>query len=173
MKSIALTCTLFILTGCYSPPDINSIKAEFISERASFEALNTLIKEDSAGELCFAVGHEHIGEFWKSGDLWHKSSDYTRKIKLETVLKEVGLSEKRYVQYMELFKVTGSHRVSHCKEIGWSRIIMAASGLGISGCLTSININDNLSVPESDITESYSSEITPIVDGWYINHDCT
>lgn len=174
MKFIALTFILIILAGCYSPPDINKMKVKFISEKKSFEALNSLIKEDSTGEQCFAVGHEHIGEFWETSDgLWYKSSEYSRKIPIEKVLNEVGISEVRYARYMALFKATGSQRISHCLESGWSRIILNASGLGVSGCLTSININGNLSIPNSDITKSYSSEITPIIEGWYINHDCT
>lgn len=173
MKFIALTFILTILSGCYSPPDINEMKAKFISEKKSFEALNSLIKEDSAGEQCFAVGHERLGEFRKTSDgSWYKRKS-SRKISMEKVLEEIGISEARYVQYMTLFKATGSQRISHCLESGWSRIIMNASGLGVSGCLTSININGNLSIPNSDITKSYSSEITPIIEGWYINHDCT
>ena len=174
MNYITLVLTLSMLVGCYRPPDLIKMKTNFVSEKKSFEELNSLIKEDAEEEQCFAVGHENIGEFWKtSNDLWYKSSEHSRKIPIEKVLEEVGIPEARYAQYMALFKETGSQRISHCKEIGWSRIIMSASGLGISGCLTSININDNLNIPKSDIAESYASEITPIIEGWYINHDCT
>lgn len=174
MKCITLILVLTVLAGCYRAPDINSMKANFVSEKKSFEELNSLIKEDTAEEQCFAVGYENIGNFWKTTDgLWYKSGEPSRKISIKTVLEEVGIPEERYARYVKLFKSTGSQEISHCREIEWSRIIMSAGGLGVSGCLTSININGNLNIPKSDIAESYSSEITPIIEGWYINHDCT
>jgi len=149
-------------------------KIRVLGQTSAFEILNSLIKEDSVGGQCFAVGHEHIGEFWKtSDDLWHKSGEYSLRVSLEKVLKETGIPGARYSRYMALFEKTGVQRVSHCLEIGWSRFTIKASGLGVSGCLTSININDNLNIPKSDVTESYSNDVTPIVDGWYISHDCT
>lgn len=174
MKCIILIFILTVLVGCYRPPDINKMKADFVSAKKSFEELNSLIKEDAAEGQCFAVGYDNIGKYWKTTDgLWYKSGERSRNIPIEKVLEEVGIAEERYARYMKLFKSTGSQRISHCRETGWSRIIMSASGLGVSGCLTSININDNLNIPKSNIAESYSSEITPIIEGWYINHDCT
>lgn len=133
-----------------------------------------MIKKDTKVMSCFAVGTRHIGDCWEHDEKWNTNQDYGRKVLLQDVLKEVGLSTERYVEYLSLFKETGSKRVSYCPDSSsWTRIIVGSSGIGVSGCLTSININGDGAVPKTDIQPSYSTEITPLTNGWYINHDCT
>jgi hypothetical protein len=173
MKFIFLLSIFLMASGCYSPPDVERMKSDFIVEKKSFDVLYGLIKSDLKGRKCFAVGYEKLGDFWESSGLWSSNDDYSRKITIDEALKEVGLSQARYSEYLGLFKLVGAQRIGYCEKSGWARITMATSGLGVSGCLTSINISRDKAVPKTDIAKGYSSEITTIMDGWYINHDCT
>ena len=165
---------LLLLSGCGPQADIEAIKSGFAENRASFEQLYSMIQEDTTVSPCFAVGADHIGNYWGYSGKWNTNQNYERKISIEEVLKEVGLSAQRYQDYLALFKDTGSERIEYCpKEPSWARIMVHRSGLAVSGCLTTINKNGDRSVPETDIKPSYSSEITPLSNGWYLNHDCT
>ncbi|WP_346837986.1 hypothetical protein [Microbulbifer sp. SAOS-129_SWC] len=163
-----------MLVGCGGDADIEGIKQGFADNKSSFERLYLMIKEDTSAIPCFSVGADHIGEYWRHNGKWNTNRNYERKISLAKVLEEVGLSDQRYQEYLSLFEKTGSNRISYCpKDPSWARIIVHSSGLSVSGCLTSININGDQSVPVTDVKPSYSSEITPLGAGWYISHDCT
>ena len=165
---------LFIISGCVQQADLEEIKRGFSENRESFERLSSMIKEESFGSSCFAVGTDHIGDYWGYNGKWNTNQNYERKISIDQVLKEVGISTLRYQDYLAIFKQISSERIEYCpKEPSWIRIMVHRSGLAVSGCLTTININGDHSVPETDIKPSYSSEITPLGDGWYLNHDCT
>lgn len=171
--SVFLVLSVF-LQGCGKPVNIEEIKEGFAKNIGSFEQLNLMIKEDTKAETCFAVGTDHIGDFWEHENKWNTNQNYDRKVSLEVVLREVGISIDRYNKYLALLKIVGSERVEHCSDIpNWTRIMVYRSGLAVSGCLTTVNIKGDGSVPESDIKPSYSSEISPLGKGWYLNHDCT
>ena len=164
--------TVIILSAC-GQADLEAIASRFSEEKTSFELMHAMIKEDAKVSDCFSVGTDHIGDYWEYDNKWSARSNYERKISLEQVLEEVGLSNERYQEYVTLFKVTGSERIEFCPEIGWTRIIVHGSGLAVSGCLTTININQNSQIPKSEVKPSYSSEIRALGGGWYLNHDCT
>ncbi len=163
---------VIILSAC-GQVDLDGIASEFSIEKGAFERMYSLIKEDTKVAHCFSVGTDHIGDYWEYDNKWSANSNYERKISLEQVLEEVGLSNERYLEYVTLFNVTGSERIEFCPEIGWARIMVHRSGLAVSGCLTTININHNSSIPESEVKPGYSSEIRTLGGGWYLNHDCT
>lgn len=163
---------LFLLSGCGGQVDIEGIKVGFTENRDSFERLYLMIQEDTTDSSCFAVGTDHIGDYWGYSGKWNTNQNYEHKISLDQVLKDVGLSTQRYQEYLALFKEIGSERIEYCpKKPSWARIMVHRSGLAISGCLTTVNINGDGSVPETDIKPSYSSEITSLDEGWYLNHD--
>ncbi|XQF93739.1 hypothetical protein ACOBV9_08760 [Pseudoalteromonas espejiana] len=154
--------------------DLDGISKRFAEQSESFVKMYSMIQEDTKGTNCFAVGTDHIGEYWGHDNKWSSSKNYQRKITLDQVLKEVGLSEKRYHEYLSLFQVTKSERIEYCpKKPSWARIMVHRSGLAVSGCLTTVNLNGDGSVPATEKEPGYSSEIRLLGDGWYLNHDCT
>jgi hypothetical protein len=165
---------LLILSGCSKQPDLEVIKRGFIEKRESFNRLSAMIREDNKFHECFAVGTDHIGDYWEHNGKWETNQNYEHKTPLANVLEKFGISHQRYNDYLILFKETGSERIVYCPEVhGSTSILVFRDGLSIAGCLTTININNDLSVPEPDINARYSSIITSLGDGWYINHDCT
>ena len=164
---------MVILLSACGQADLEAVASGFSEEKKSFELMHAMIKEDVRVSRCFSVGTDHIGDYWEHDNKWSENSNYDRKIPLEQVLEEVGLSNERYQEYVTLFKVTGSERIELCPEIGWTRIMVHRSGLAVSGCLTTININRDSSIPKSEVKPGYSSEIRPLGNGWYLNHDCT
>ncbi|GAB1263577.1 hypothetical protein NBRC116493_23220 [Aurantivibrio infirmus] len=173
MKIRAIFLVTF-LTACGGQADLEGIKQRFSENRDSFERIYSMIQEETFTSPCFAVGTDHIGDYWEHSGKWNTNQNYERKILLEQVLNEVGLSKERYENYLSLLKKISSERIEYCpKQPSWVRIMVHRSGLAVSGCLTTINLNGDGSIPNTDIKPSYSSEITPLVDGWYLNHDCT
>ena len=173
VRSLFLILAL-LLQACGKPVNIDEIKEGFVQNKVSFEQLDSMIKEDTKTKTCFAVGIDHIGDFWEHDNKWNTNQNYDRKVSLEIVLREVGISSDRYNQYLALFKIVGSERVEHCSNTpSWTRIMVHRSGLAVSGCLTTVNINGDVSMPETDIKPGYAREITDLSKGWYINHDCT
>ena len=172
-KSLAILTLILSIAGCYRPPDFDQIKSDFRHNKTSFEKLRLMITKDTQTQKSFAIGYERIGDYWEYSGEWSHSKHYEKKMTLDEVLDEVGISMNRYNEYLALFEKVGAKRISYGPKSGWTRIIIGTSGLGVSGAMTSININDDGSIPPSDIQESYQTEIIPIVDGWYINHDCT
>lgn len=163
----------FALLGCYQLPDTTEMKTQFLANRDTFEQLRAMIKEDIKERECFAVGFDHLGEFWEFDGLWNTNQNYERKVKLNVVLEEEHLTKDRYEKYLELLEATGAQRIEFCSELngGWTRMIMETSGISVSGTSSSIEVYEDQSIPTSDIQKSYSSEVSPIVDGWHIKHD--
>ena len=154
--------------------DLDGITKRFTEQNESFVKMYSMIQADTKVSDCFAVGTDHIGEYWEHDNKWNSNKNYQRKITLDQVLKEVGLSGQRYQEYLSLFKVTGSERIEYCpKKPSWARIMVHRNGLAVSGCLTTVNINGDVSVPATENKPGYSSEIRPLGNGWYLNHDCT
>ena len=164
---------VLLLSAC-GQADLESITSGFSKQKESFERLYIMIQKDTKLSSCFAVGTDHIGDYWEHDNKWNTNNSYDRKISLDQVLKEVGLSKERYQEYLTLFEITGSERIEFCPEKpSWARIMVHRSGLAVSGCLTTVNINGDSSIPKSEAKTGYSSEIRPLGDGWYLNHDCT
>lgn len=154
--------------------DLEDTAKSFAENKDSFTRLRSMIQEDTVGESCFSVGTDHIGDYWEHDNRWNTNQNYQRKITLDQVLEEVGIAKARYQEYLSLFEKTGSERIDFCpRKPSWIRIMVHRSGLAVSGCLTTININDDRSIPSSNAKPGYSSEIKPLGDGWYLNHDCT
>lgn len=173
MKLTIIFILTILLSAC-GRADLEAIKKGFPEYKDLFVVLHSMIKEDTKETSCFTVGTDRIGNFWEYDEEWTDSRNYQRKIAFEEVLKEVGISRQRYQEYLSMFRRTGALEVGYCpREPGWSRIVLYASGLGVSGCLTSVNINGDGSIPATDITPGYSIEITPFTDGWYLAHHCT
>jgi hypothetical protein len=171
--SVILIASLF-LSGCTRVVDFEEIKKGFAENKSSFQELREMIRVDTDPETCQAVGTDNIGDFWEYDGRWSSNQDYSRKVSLEVVLNKVGISIERYNRYLELLDIVGSERVEYCsKSPSWTRIMVHRSGIAVSGCLTTMNINGDGSIPDSDIQVRYSSEITSVGEGWYINHDCT
>lgn len=165
---------LVILLSACGQADLESIASGFSQKKEYFEKLYAMIQQDTKVSPCFAVGTDHIGGYWEHDNKWNTNNNYDRKVSLAQVLKEIGLSNDRYQEYLTLFEITGSERIEFCpKKPSWARIMVHRSGLAVSGCLTTVNINGDRSIPKSDVQPSYSSEIRPLGDGWYLNHDCT
>lgn len=173
MKVRAIFLVIF-LTACGNQADLEGIKQRFSEKQDAFDRIYSMIQEESFASPCFAVGTDHIGGYWGHNDKWSTNQNYERKIYLEQVLNEVGLSKERYKSYLSLFEEIGSERIEYCpKKPSRVRIFVHRSGLAVSGCLTSINLNGDGSIPEEDYKPSYFSEITPLGDGWYLKYDCT
>lgn len=165
---------MVLLSACESQADIESIKKNFLENRNTFEKLDSMIREENFTSVCFAVGIDHIGEYWGYNGEWSANRNYENKISLSQVLERVGLSEQRYQKYLTLFEVADSERVEYCpRKPSWTRIMVHRSGLAIAGCLTTINLNGDRSIPETKVKPNSSREITPLGDGWYLNHDCS
>ncbi len=165
---------VIFLTACGNQADLERIKKRFSEKRDSYDRIYSMIQEESFASHCFAVGTDHIGDYWGHNGKWNTNQNYEHKISLEKVLNEVGLTKERYESYLYLLEEIGSERIEYCpNQPSWVRIMAHRSGLAVSGCLTTINLNGDGSIPDTEIKPSYSSEITPLGDGWYLNHDCS
>ena len=181
MKAWSILIFAALLSACGKAADLEAITQGFAERKDSFKRLYSMIQEDTKIPSCFAVGLDHIGDYWAYKNKWSSSRNYERKITLELVLKEVGISNERYQEYLTLFKKTGSERIEYCSEKvehrpdmpSWARILVHRSGLAVSGCSTTININGDGSIPATEVKPGYSRKIRPLGEGWYLNHDCT
>ncbi|ALO36156.1 hypothetical protein CMT41_16525 [Colwellia sp. MT41] len=172
-SSFLLSILLLLLQGCGRPVNIDEIKEGFLQNKDTFEQLSLMIKKDTQFEACFTVGTDHIGDFWEYGNKWNTLQNPRRKVAFEVVLNEVGISSDRYGEYIAQLKIVGSERVSYCSNIpSLTSIMVYRSGFSISGCMTTVNIYGDGSMPVTDITPRFSTEITPLEEGWYIEHFC-
>lgn len=139
-----------------------------------------MIKADARGPSAFSVGTDHIGNYWKqhSGE-WSHENDYQKKLQLNDVLEAVSLTPERYEEYTKIFTAIGADRVTYfigAKYYSGENIsiIMYRSGLGVSGYSIEINHGENPPEPygRRDRHEDFM-EIIPLVDGWYIEINCT
>lgn len=173
MKFWALLFFIIHLAAC-GRVDLEGIAKGFAENKDSFMRLRSMIRDDTVGGSCFSVGTDHIGDYWEHDNKWNTNQNYQRKVTLDQVLEEVGIAKERYQKYLSLFEETGSERIDYCpKKPSWTRIMVHRSGLAVSGCLTTINIHEDGSIPSTEVEPGYSSEIKPLGDGWYLNHDCT
>jgi len=174
MKYLLVMATL-VLAGCYQPPDPQELKSQFLSHQDSIETLQEMIKEDIRDRDCFAIGKDRIGDFWEYDDLWSRQSDYSRKVSLETVLAVEGIESTRYEIYLDLLGKLQAERIGFCKDHhdGWTRVIVGTAGLGVSGTMITFESYEDSDIPETDIQESYSTEIHQVSEKWFIQISST
>ncbi len=166
-KTLAILISILGISGCYNPSEFDQIKSNFISKKASFEKLRSMIIEDMHSKEVFSVRTSGM-EGYREHDGWYINY-YKKKISLDVLLNEVGMTKARYDEYLALFKAVGAEGISYFSAPFSRRtyILIGKSGICGSESYTTINISDDGSIPPSDVQES-DSEIIPIVDGWYI-----
>jgi len=142
---------------------LDRIKKNFLAHQQQFEQLNTRISTDAKNHpKCFEVRLRWAD--W--GEPQRDRASYYK------------ISEARYAAYKTLLKKTGANMVSNCPPTapdnpGWTRITVALSGIAVSGCTTSLDLNSDNSIPQTEITPGYQHKEIPLIDGWYISHHCT
>jgi len=177
-----LICAL--LAGCQRSPEVEAVKRDFVKNRKYFEQLRGMVIDDIGGRECLTIGLDHIGEYRTSyADLtellmknrlqWHHEKSLSEDVGLEVVLRSVGLKKRRYDKYLARFRKTGIPLVVYCRNPGWYRAIVHSTGISVSGCTTSININDTKNLPQTEVWTGGSKIITPLSDGWYVVEHCT
>lgn len=176
-RSILLIFTA-VLASCVKQPSSGELAKKFHDQPAVFAQLKVMIQKDTKGASCFTVGLDKIGDYWEHGSKWSDSSNYDKTLSLREVLENVGLSGARYDEYKKAFSASGSERVDFCPAseggVGpWTRILIYRSGLAVSGCLGTIDWRPVTPESEGGADKSYSIEITPLGDGWYLQFHCT
>ncbi|PKI16595.1 hypothetical protein [Colwellia sp. 12G3] len=165
---ISLLLSTLLFQGCV-PVKIDEIKQGFTQNKDSFEQLALMIKRDTQFETCFTVGTDHIGDFWKYGNKWNTLQNPKTMVTIGDVLNKVGISSDRYGEYIALLRIVSAERLSHCSNIPSSTSIMFYRNIG---CMTTVDIHGDGSIPATDITSRFATEITPIEEGWFIKKFC-
>ena len=179
-KLTSITIIFLLVGGCSRTPSTDELAKKYNSDPSAFETMSHMIREDTKSRGCFEVGIDHIGDFvkndyWEYDGKWTKKNEF-EKLNLESVLKAVGLSEKRYIKYKQLFSVAGAERVSFCQggKVGpWVSVLIYRSGLAVSGCSGSIDWRKHMPVSKGKRGNGDFTEITPLKNGWYLDFDCT
>ena len=173
MKIILIFTLVLLVASCSEPVDLDAKQTKFESDQSSYELLTKMVSEDFQGERCFSVGTDNIGAYWEFSGEWSHEKNYEKKLKLSEVLSEVGISEKKYRAYLELFNRTQSERVTYCAPSNYY-IMAHRSGLGISGCL--LNIVKGISPPagygKRNNGEDFM-EVRFLKNGWWMEYSCT
>ncbi|WP_299948242.1 hypothetical protein [uncultured Microbulbifer sp.] len=173
MKIALIFLTIFALTSCGKPADLDAIENQFEKNASSYEMLTNMVKKDLIGERCFSVGTDNIGQYWEYSGKWSHSQDYQTKMNIDQVLDKVGIEPKKYSKYLELFSSTGSERITYCPPSDYY-IMAHRSGLGISGCL--LNIVKGLHPPAAYGKRNNGEdfmEIRLLTEGWWMEYECT
>ncbi len=156
---------LALLASCSSPIDLDKVKEHFLAHRLWFEQLNTIIRNDGrSSKNCLEI-RLRWGDW---GEPQRDKAEY------------YGLRKARYQAYISLLKRIDASKVSYCpanpsipSDFAWTSITIASSGIAVSGCSTSLNLNSDKSIPKSEITPGYQHKEIPLIAGWYISHHCT
>jgi len=164
----SLLLSTLLLQGCV-PVNIDETKEGFTQNKDSFEQLSSMIIKDTGFETCLTVGTDRIGDFWKYGNKWNTLQNPKRIERIGDVLNKVGISSDRYAEYIAFLKIVGAERVSHCANKPSSTSIMVHRNIG---CLTTVDIHGDGSIPATDITARFATEITPLEEGWFIKKSC-
>ena len=177
-KLFTSTIAVLLLASCSNSPSTEELIAKYSAAPAAFEELRNLIVEDTGQKECFVVGLDNIGEYWESSGEWTHSNDYKTKLSLSGVLKAVGLTERRYGEYKNLFAKTGSERVRFCHALKFApqqvTVLVYRAGLAVSGCSGEINWRQEAPpAPTGKRGEGDFTEITPLSKGWYLEYGCT
>lgn len=176
-KLLTSVIVALLLASCSSPPSTEALAAKYSVAPEAFEVLKKMITDDTAEKECFVVGLDNIGEYWEYNGEWTRNSDYKTRLSLSEVLKEVGLTEKRYGEYKKLFAKTGSERVKFCHALEYApeevNVLVYRAGLSVSGCSGEINWrHEPLPSSTGKKEEGDFSEITQLGNGWYLDYQC-
>ena len=136
-----------------------------------------MIIEDSREMDCFGVGTDNIGDYWEYDGKWNHHNGLETKVKLPNVLLAVGLTQKRYHQYLSLFENVGAIGVEHCRETvfwgRWIRVLVFRSGLAVSACTGTIEwYEHNPPLLGGNRGDGYF-DVQMIENGWQSMVDCT
>jgi hypothetical protein len=137
-----------------------------------------MIIKDGGTRDCFAVGSDHIGDYWETDGAWHHSGDYNTNVDFSDVLSAVDLSKERYEEYLALFDEIGAERIGHCRDTvpwgRWVRVLSYRSGLAVSGCSGTVEwFEENPPTPYGTRGEGDFLEIHVLEKGWQAMVDCT
>ena len=178
--------SILFLVGCsaYEPPDYEEITNNFERNKQVYIQLQSMIETDTVYGSCSRISDRHIKGWWKHGELWNTNQDYQRKIRIDQVIGEVGLTKQRYEDYLSLLdkvRLDLSLGVSHCNALKTihgdrstgTRFGLAASGISVSGCVTYVEHRGNQPIPESEEAPGYFYIRVRIDEDWYIEHSCT
>lgn len=159
------------LPATQSPADI---AADFDQHRSQYEEINSLILEDvadAAGPGCRAIGLRRVGDYWRTQGEWSRSGT-GEPVSLLHVLTAARLEPDRYDRYVTALEEAEASLAQRCPAGDRTEITVATSGLGVSGCITNVEIRNDRSIPDPQPSD-VSSEVIPLADGWYVNHTCT
>jgi hypothetical protein len=177
-KYILLLFSVLLLTGCSPPPKASEIGRKYSDYPDKYLQLKEMIIEDTRDTTCFAVGIDHIGEYWESSGEWSHSKDYQTKLDLNGVLSDVGIARTRYEEYLILFRDVGAERIEYCSNTAhwgrWVRVLNYRSGLAVSGCGGTIEwFEKNPPVSEGVRGEGNFVEVFLLENGWQSMVVCT
>jgi len=176
-KALILFLAFASLSACLGrQPTVEELAQKYTAAPEAFEALDEMIRVDSKRSNCFAVGLDHIGDYWKFNTGWTHKNDYETKLTTEEVLATIGMERSRYAEYLRLFQRTGSERVSHCASstyVAQTFVLVHRSGLAVSGCSGTIEKRRILPKPTGKRGNGDFTEITPLGGEWYLRFECT
>jgi hypothetical protein len=154
-------------------PSIQESAAAIQGKAEIYNKLAAMIEADTRDREAFAVGANRIGEYWERGGEWSSNRDDKRKLSLDEVLKEASLSMDRYREYLDLFEKLGARKIRFLRKNKNVDIILSATGISVSGCVTTLERNADGDIPKQDIQPGYSIEILEVGEGWFVRKDCT
>ncbi len=161
------------LTSCEGP-DLKRIKNTFNQNIEKFELLGKMAKDDFQGRICFTIGLDHIGDYWKDTDeKWYKRNQYEIKLSLSQVLHKLKISEERYKKYKTFFVKTGTERVTYCERSDTYSFLAYRAGLAVSGCHVDINKDHKIPNSKGKPGAGDFTEIIPLKNHWYMEYSCT
>lgn len=183
-RKIPTFCLLLALAACSRPPTPAELGEYYVQNPAVYERLKTMIFEDGKDrEKCFAVGTDHIGDFWNSSfwnsdDYWHHFREYETNVSLQSVLVTEGLTPERFEEYLKLFKEANAERITFCAGTKpWGDtidVLVYRAGIAVSGCSGSIEWFERSSRnAEGSRDGSFFTEVAELENGWYALLDCT
>ncbi len=180
LQFIMLWCLSISLASCdFSPPSNEELIAKYTSNPKGYERLAEMIKKDfselaNSSQGCLTIGQDQIREFWYSSvaNDWSSTPTHEYKKTLSEVLSKVGLSSQRYEKYLELFRQTGSERITLCSnDIPSSgvHVLIFRSGTTMGGWGAEINKRDDGGIPDNTSSRCCDTKNFKIRDGWYLS----
>ena len=181
MRKFTLLIALLLGFSSCQPahPPRTELIAKYTSAPQAFEKLKEMILQDASKDEYFAIGYDNIGYYWEYEGKWSTSrttKDTRANLSLPEVLKTIGMTESRYLEYVKLFEKTDSERVIlyQSSKIGnVVHILLYRAGNVTSG--TSANIAWAEKTPTN--LKLYGRNdfcgITLLKQGWYLNVECS
>lgn len=168
---------LLAAAGCDpSPPGIDAVKSRFAAERQAGEELRALIAQDSKGRELYAVGLDHIGDFWEYEGKWTRQRDGLKAFDLGEVLEAERIGHDRYEKYKQLFKRLQAERVTRRadKDVSsMTRILVYRSGAVMSGCVMELLATAPAPQARGQRGNGGFVEVTDLGGGWYVEYGCS